>query len=154
MNLLKCVLCLLLAGSATQVDVFKKEMAPLQNAVDSAITETGARIMSNSKATYLEGYGVVVVVEVMLEAPRNPFSGLKTPEETRKIVKTRQQDVTSKLSDLLKEKIAKTDSVGANDSLTLIVHILNTNPVDVPDLPSQLVITMKKSAAQPTVQKL
>jgi hypothetical protein len=154
MNLFKSVLFLMLAGSTTQVDVFKKEMVPLQNAVDSVATGSGARIMSNSKATYLEGYGVVVVMEVMLDNPSNPFSGATNREETRKTVKARQQDLTVKLSDLLKDKTGKTESVGPSDSLTLIVHILNSNPVDVPDLPTQLVISLKKSATQPVVRAL
>jgi hypothetical protein len=154
MILLKQLLCLFLVSGATQLDTFKKEMAPLQNAVDAAISGTGARVMLSPKATYLDGYGVIVVTEVMLEPPANPFSGLNNGEETRKIVYKRRDDMTAKLSDLVKDKVGKTDSLGTDDSLTLIVHILNSNPVAVSDLPTQLVITMKKSATDVTVRKL
>src|ERR1051326_4272327 len=132
MILLKPILCLLLTAAATQVDVFKKEMAPLQNSVDAAVAGTGAQVMSNSKATYLEGYGVIVVLEITLERPRSPFDSVKTPDAIRTTVTNRQKDVTTKLSELLKERIGKTESLGATDSLAFIFHILNTNPADVP----------------------
>ena len=154
MSLLKTVLLLLLAGAATQVDIFKKEMAPLQSSVDTTVSGIGARVMSNAKATYLDGYGVVVVVEVMLEPPRNPFDGFKTSDATKAIINTRYKELTGKLSDLVKDRVAKTDSVGATDSLTIIVHILNSNPADVPNLPGQVVITMKKTGSGPTVREL
>src|SRR5215831_8563748 len=155
MIFLKSVLCLLLAGGFTQVDtIFKKEMVPLQSAVDVAITSTGSRIMNSPKATYLPDYGVIVVVEVALEAPPNPFDGFKTSEAAKKNINTRYKDLTTKLSDLVKEQVAKTDSVAATESLSVVVHILNSNPAAMPNLPSQLVITMKKSGSEPSIRTL
>jgi hypothetical protein len=153
MIFLKSVLCLLLAGGFAQTDtIFKKEMGPLQSAVDVAITSTGSRIMSSPRATYLDDYGVLVSVEVALEAPPNPFDGFKTSDATRKAVNTRYKDLTTKLADLVKEQVAKIDSVGATESLSVVVYILNANPADAPNLPSQLVITMKKSGSEPSVR--
>jgi len=96
----------------------------------------------------------VLMVEASLEEPRNPFSTVKTPQETRKIVSSRLQDITARLSDMVKDKTNKTESVGPNDSLSIVVYILNYNPADVPDLPGQLIITMKKDATEPTVRKM
>jgi hypothetical protein len=154
MTLLKTVLVLLLAGGAAQIDIFKKEMAPLQASVDAAVSNTGTRVMSNSKATYLDEYGVVVVVEVMLEPPRNPFDGFKTSDATKAIINTRYKELTTKISDLVKDRVVKTDSVASTESLTVIVHILNSNPADVPNLPGQLVISMKKTGTGPSIREL
>ena len=155
MIFLKSALCVLLAGGFTQADTpFKKEMVPLQSAVDVAITTTGTRIMNSPKATYLDDYSVIVVVEVALEPPPNPFDGFKVTDATRKMINTRYKDLTTKLADLVKEQVAKTDSVGATESLSVVVHILKTNSVAVPNLPSQVVISMKKSGSEPSIRVL
>ncbi len=73
--MLNSILCLLMfaSGATMQVDTFKKEMAPLQGAVDSVMGAAGARVMSESKATYLDGYGVVVTLQVVLEQSPQSF---------------------------------------------------------------------------------
>jgi len=145
--MLKTILCLLMFAGSTQTDAFKKEMTPLQNSVDTVVSSTGARFMGSegSKATYLEGYGVVVVLEVMLEPPSGPF-GPTRGDQVKTIVSQRRQQLESKLSDLLKQQVTKMESVGPTESLAVIVHILNVTRADVPDLPKQLVLSVKKEA--------
>ena len=64
----------MLLAPAQPADHFKKDAPSLQADVDQAITPAVYRIMQNSMASPLEGYGVVVVLEVTLEPPPNPFS--------------------------------------------------------------------------------
>ena len=139
-------LLLILAGAPQQDAAFKKEMGPLQDAVQGVVTASVARVMSDPKAAYLEGYGVVVAMEVALEQPPNIFSKVKSGPELRSSIAQRRKDIKDKLGELLKQRIVKTDSIGAAESLSVIVHLMNTTPNDVPDLPRQLVITVKKDA--------
>ena len=73
--LMKWLIVLLVAAgpqSAPQLDVFKKDMVPLQSAVDSLVTSTGAQVTPSgrSHAAYIEGYGVIVTLEIAFEAPQ------------------------------------------------------------------------------------
>jgi hypothetical protein len=151
--MLNSILCALLMFSTAMqfgsTDVFKREKNSLQNDVDAVINSTGASLPSrgdNSKASYLDGYGVVVVLEVVLEPPPNPFSSPKTSEQVKKVVAQRLQQIQEKVSDWLKARVTTTESVGASDALAVIVHFVNTTPADVPNLPSQVVISVKKAA--------
>ena len=101
--------------------------------------------MNASRATSLDGYGIVVVLEVMLEQPPNPFSSVKAPDEVRTVVGKRRKEITDKLSDLLKARI-KTASISPAESIAVIVHLLNATRADVPDLPNQLVLSVRKAA--------
>ena len=146
--MLKSILCLLIFAGSTQVDTFKKEMEPLQSGVNTAVTSTSATFTSSgqSKATYLEGYGVIVVSEVVLEPPVNIFGSPKTSDQVKTIVAQRYQQLKDRLSVLLKQQIVKTGSVGPTESMAFIVHLSNYTRADVPDLPKQLVIMVKKDA--------
>src|SRR5262245_25468956 len=139
------VLFMLLAP-AQPVDLFKRDAPTLQADVDQAVSPVVYRIMQNSMASPLEGYGVVVVLEVALEPPPNPFSSTKTGDQLRALVTRRQKEIKDKVSELLKQRVLKTDSVGATESLTVVVHMLNVTRADVPDLPSQLVFSVRKDA--------
>jgi hypothetical protein len=132
-----------------QADRLKKESQPLQSAINDVINNTvpGFGLLTPSRATYLEGYGLVVTLEVSLEPTRNPFSSPKTPAEVRNIVSQRRKEIRDKLTALLTERVASLESVGPAESVAVIVHILNTNPADLPDVPAQLVLTMKKQTA-------
>ena len=141
----------LLLLAPPQVDAFKafkKEMSPLQSAVDTAVTSAGAQVLYRSRAAYLEGYGIVVSLEVAFEGPQNPFSGFKPPQETRALVTQRRKEVQDKMTALVKERIATTDSIGSTEFLTIVIHVLNTNPADVPNLPVQILVTAKKDSRQ------
>ena len=127
-------------------ELFKKDKPALQTEVDEVVNPAVTRVMRNSLASYLDGYGVVVVLEVALEQPPNPFSGTKTAEQLRTSVGRRQKEIKDKVSEFLKQRVVKTDSVGATESLTVVIHMLNVTRADVPDLPTQFVISVRKDA--------
>jgi hypothetical protein len=139
------VLFMLLAPPQA-ADHFKKDRMTLQADVDEVVNPAVARITRDSMASYLDGYGVVVVLEVTLELPPNPFSSPKTGGQLRSSVERRQKDIKEKVSEFLKQRVVKTESVGATESLTVVVHMLNVTRADVPDLPTQLVISVRKDA--------
>ncbi len=153
--MLRLILCfLLISGSAfAQVqppaEKIKKDIESLQNGVNDVVGTTipGFGLLQGAKGTYLDGYGVVVTVEVALEPPRNPFTGIRSPAEVRTAVNKHRKDIVEKLTALLKQRAPALESVGAAEAATVIVYILNTNPADVPDLPAQLVFTAKKDPA-------
>jgi hypothetical protein len=126
-----------------QLDLFKKESVVLRAAIDE-IVNASVQGRAESKATYLEGYGAVFMIEAALEPTRSPFSSAKTPDEVRKIVTDRRKTIETKLEALLKQRVATLQSVGSTDSVTVVLYLFNANPVDVPDLPSQIVFTVKK----------
>ncbi len=131
----------------TVIDAFKKEAVPLQIEVEEAVNSVVpglSGVVGRPQATYLEGYGVVVSLEVSLAPTRTPFSSPKTPAEVRTIVKQRQKLVEEKLGSVLKDLVAKEQFLTEADSLTIALHLFNSNPVDLPTLPSQLVLTVKK----------
>ena len=149
MMLMKFLVLLLLA-SAPQVDVFKKEMGPLQSAIDGLVTSTGAQVTPSgrSRAAFIEGYGIIVSLEIAFEAPQGIFDTPKKPAEVRTLVARRRKDIQEKLTAFLKQRVATTDSIGATDSLAIVIHVLNTTPSDIPNLPLQIVMTAKKDSPQ------
>ena len=147
--MLKTLVCLVLAGALqAPVDAFKKEMTPLQTEVDKLVGDTGARVMSPSKAALLDGYGVVVTVTVALEPPGNLFSAAAAKEEVIRNVTRRQKDLKDKVPAMIKQRVISLESVGAEESLTIVVHLENYNPAWVPNLPHQFVFSVKKSSPQ------
>jgi hypothetical protein len=152
--MLKPILCLLMLIGSSQTETLKKEIAPLQADVDVAVGSTGAKVFTNAKGAYLDNYGVVVMLEAMLEATRNPlFSAAPTRDQVRASVDRRMKDIKEKVSELLKERVSRMSSIGPTESLTVIVYISNTNPAEVPDLPSQIIFSVKKDApAQVKIQ--
>jgi hypothetical protein len=140
------LLAVFLLLAPTTVDAFKKEMAPLQSAVDALITSTGAQVIQRSHAIYLEGYGIVVSTEIVLERPQGIFDSPKPPAELRSLITQRRKDLQDKLTAFVKERIVRTESIGPTDSLTIVIHVLNSNPVELPTLPVQLQVTVKKDA--------
>ncbi len=154
MMMLKIVLCLLfvsipgLSQTTAQLDRVKKDAVQFQGEINDLIAGApGILVLQSAKATYLDMYGVVVTVEVALERPRNPFSASRSPEELRTVVSERRQQVQTRLSTFLKQRVPSLESIGAAQSVTVIVHLMNTNPADVPNLPSQLIFSVKKQDA-------
>ena len=140
------ILSLLMLLQVAPTDVFKKEMAPLQSAVDAVVTPVVARVLQSSKASQLEGYGVVVTVEVTLEIPRTPFSSSAAAGEIQASVARRRKDLTDKMRAFVKERVTTMASVASAESLTVIVHVANFNLADLPNLPKQILFTAKKEA--------
>lgn len=144
--MLKTLFGLLLLVVPLQLDTFKKEMAPLQSAVDSVVLATGSQVLQRSRATYLDGYGAVVSLEIAFDAPQSPFSGAKTPAQVRSAVSQHRKDIQDKMSAFMKQHVSTMDSIAPTDSLAIAIHVLNTNPADVPDLPVQILMTVKKQS--------
>lgn len=135
--------------SKAQVEKFRKEAMFLQEAINEAVQSAvpGFALSQRTNSVYLEGTGAVFTLEASLEPTRNPFSSQKTPAEIRTIVTERRKAVKQKLLDFVKQKAATLESVPATESITIVLNLLNTNPADVPDLPSQLIIIVKKQDA-------
>ena len=149
----KLIVCILLfAASAfavtdkAQMDNFKKESQVLRNAIGDAVGSVipGRSYLDLPKASYLDGYGAVITLEASLAPTRSPFSSPETPEQVRKTVNQRRKDLTQKLEALLKQRVGTMQSILPNDSVTIVLYLLNSNPADVPDLPSQIILTAKK----------
>jgi hypothetical protein len=134
------------ATSTVQTDVFRKESGALQKAVDDAIGEVaGTAILQPSKATYIEEFGIVISLEVALEQPRNIFSN---PTLTRNTVSSsvpeRQRLVREKVKQFLMQKAVSLQSLNSEQSFAIAIHIFNSNPVDNPKLPAQMIFVVRK----------
>jgi hypothetical protein len=128
-----------------QIAQFKQDSIVLTRLLDDAVsTIVPGPILQRSKATYLDGYGVVMSIEVALETPRNPFSGVRAPAEVRQLSAQRRTALKEKAVELLKDKVGGLDSVAPDEWVAIVIHMLNTNPADLPDLPTQLVVAAKK----------
>ena len=137
------------AQAATdQLSQFRQESAAITAALDEAVSSVvSGPLLQRSKATYLEGYGIVATVEVALEPPRNPFSSIKQPEEIRQLSTQRREALKEKAVELLRDNVAGLASVAESERVAIVIHLLNTNPADLPDLPTQLVVSVGKQAA-------
>lgn len=132
--------------STPQLDAFKKEAKGLQSAVnDVASASVSANgVLQPAKTTYLDGFGIVVTVEVSLAPTRTPFSGPESPEAVRKLVNERKDTIRQKFESLLQQRAVSLESIGTNESVALVLYLFNANPVDLPKLPAQIVFTAKK----------
>jgi len=151
--MLKTLVCLILAGVIqAPVDTFKREMGPLQSDTDKQVTEIGAQVLSSAKATLIDGYGVVVTVEVALEAPVNPLFPALTKEQVMANVSRRQKEIREKVTALAKQRVASLQSIGPEESLAIVVHLLNANPAMVKHA-KQFVFSVKKSNPEMVVYR-
>jgi hypothetical protein len=111
------------------------------------------RVLQRPQATYLDGYGIVVTLEVALTPPMTPFSSAVKPGEMQALSTQRQRDVKQKLSAFIAQNVTALDSLEPSQSLAVVVHFLNTNPADVTNLPSQVVVSAKKDAPQQVISR-
>ena len=127
-------------------DKVKIDANSVQNAVNDGLglSLPGWGVLQNAKGAYLEGYGIVVNVEVAFDPPMNPFTALRSPEEIRKFATQKRGEVQEKLTSILKQKVPVLASIAPTDSVSIILNVLNTNPAYVPDMPSQIIFTAKK----------
>jgi len=151
--MLRTLLCLLLAAplalaqsGTAQIDIFKKESPALQKAADLAIAEVpGSSVLQSAKAVYLEEFGIVVSLEVALEPVRNPFDVFKAPKQaSQAALNDKLKIVRDKMTRFLTQKAPTLQSLGDTQSVAVVVHLFNSNPVDSPNLPRQVVFVMKK----------
>jgi hypothetical protein len=150
--MLKTSLCILMAVSAawaqagsSSTDAIRKESEALQKAVDAAIGDVGGTsLLQPAKATYVEEFGIFVSLEVALEPPRNPFTSPAAPRTASSQVSERQRLVREKVKQFLMQKAPSLQSLKAEQSIVIAVHLFNSNPVDTPNLPKQLVFIVSK----------
>src|ERR1051326_6108755 len=84
-NMIKIILPLLLMSSALYSqaqpapDKIKPDIKTVQNAVNDVIGSSipGWGVLQGAKAAYLEGYGIVLDIELAFDPPMNPFSPQK-----------------------------------------------------------------------------
>ena len=129
-----------------RVDLIKKETASLRAVVQDAISSLApnAETLESPKATYLEGYGVVVTLYVKLgPRPGNPFNGFKSPQEIKAGAEKGRKDLQEKMEALLKQRSGTMESVSTNESVSIVIYLLPI-PADLPELPAQLILTAKK----------
>src|SRR5438874_13768080 len=82
-----------------QMDTFKKEAGPLQAAIEDSVNSAlpGAGVLEHAKATYLDGYGVVVSLEASLEPAYMPFSTARSPAQLKSLINEKKILVQQKL---------------------------------------------------------
>ena len=151
--MLKTILFFVLLASTPQADTFRKEMLPLQQSIDTTVGGVVARVLQPSKATYLDGYGIVVTLEVALTAPRTPFSSPASSAESKAAVALKLRELQLKMPILVTQKVAAFQSLAPAESFAVVIHILNTNPADVVDLPSQVVFSAKKETPEAVITR-
>ena len=128
------------------VEKISPDVRTIQNAVNEVVGTPipGGGVLQVAKGAYLEGYGIVVSLEMAFAPPVNPFSPQKTPEEIRTTAAQQLKDVQQKLTNVLKQKVAQLESVGPAESVSVVLNILNTNPAYLPDMTSQIIFSVKK----------
>ena len=136
----------ILYGQGQPVEKISPDVRTIQKAVNDVVGTPipGGGVLQVAKGAYLNGYGIVVSLEVAFDPPVNPFSPQKTPEEIRTTAAQRLKDVQEKLTNVLKQKVAQLESVGPAESVSVVLNILNTNPAYLPDMPSQIIFSVKK----------
>ena len=136
-------------------DKIRTDVRTVQTAVNDAVGGSlpGWGVLQAAKAAYLDGYGVVVTMEIAFDSPANPFTGNKSPEEIRASAAQKRKEIQEKLINVLKQKTASLDSIAPTESVAIILNVLNTNPAYVPNMPSQIIFSVKKQdAAHPSIK--
>ena len=104
--ILNSILAAILLVFAPQADHFNRERPALQQSVDGLVNPIVGRLLQPSKATYLEGYGVVVTLEVALTTPRTPFSSSVSPSDVQATVAQRSRELKQKISGFVTQRVA------------------------------------------------
>jgi hypothetical protein len=151
----KLVLSLLLMSGALYgqsqpaPDKIRADVKTVQNAVNDVVglSIPGWGVLQGAKGAYLEGYGIVLNIEIAFDPPVNPFSPQKTAEEVRTTATQKRSEVQEKLKNVLKQKLPVLASLAPGDSVAVILNVLNTNPAYLPDMPSQIIFSAKKQDA-------
>src|SRR2546428_9467140 len=139
----------ILYGQGQPVEKLKPDVRTIQSAVNDVggTPAPWGGVLQVAKGAYLEGYGIVVSLEVAFDPPVNPFSPQKSPEEIRTTAAQRLKEVQDQLTNILKQKVMLLETIAPSESVSVILNILNTNPAYLPDMPSQLIFSVKKQDA-------
>ena len=151
----KLILCVLLMSGIAYgqgqpaPEQIKADVKIVQNAVNDVVglSIPGWGVLQGAKGAYLDGYGIVLNVEVAFDPPVNPFSPLKSPEEVRTTATQKRAEVQEKLTNILKQKLPSLTSLAPGDSVAVILYVLNTNPAYMPDMPTQIILSAKMQDA-------
>ena len=65
------------------------------------------------------------------------------------ILENEEKEIQEKMSALVKQRVSTLDSIPATESLSVAVHILNSNPGDIRNLPVLIVFSSKKQSSDP-----
>ena len=160
-SMLKSIICLLMLSSSLlaqtppSAETIKKDVQTLQNAANEAVNGvvTFGRV-ADSQGNFSGWVWRRRDHGGRPGAARNPFTAMKTSGDVKTIVTQKRKALTDKLTNLLKEKVPALESIGPSESATIIVYLLNANRGDSPDLPAQLVLTLKKQDAAAGTVKL
>jgi hypothetical protein len=133
---------------AAQHQELKNQVTQLERAIDDGLSQAvPGPLLQYAKGAYLEGYGVVVTIEVALERPRNPFTAPVPDAQLRLVSTERHESLKEKTVELLSEHVAGLEALLPGEKVSVVINVMNTNPAVVRDLPSQLVITATKQDA-------
>ena len=140
--LLALVLALLPQSNADRIAEFRQAAPNITNSLDLVADEiVPGPLLQKAKATMLDGYGVVMTLEVRLDAPPSPFASRPPIDSVRRLSSARVRDLKDRIIDFMEETLPRLGAISASESLTVVVYVLNTNPVDLPDLPTQVQLT-------------
>src|SRR5438093_4648454 len=117
-------------GQASPTDEkIKADVRTIQTAVNDIVGTPipGGGVLQVAKGAYLDGYGIVVSLEVAFDPPVNPFSPQKSPEEIRTTAAQRLKEVQDKLTTVLKQKVMLLESIAPSESVSVILNIMTLN---------------------------
>src|SRR5215510_6443583 len=97
------------------------DVTSVQNAVNDVVGSSipGWGILQGAKGAYLDGYGIVLNVEVAFDPPITPFTPRKSPEEVRKTATQKRAEVQGKLTNIVKEKLPLLSTLAPGDSVAV-----------------------------------
>src|SRR5438046_9131124 len=89
------------------VEKISPDVRTIQDAVNEIVGTPipGGGVLQVAKGAYLDGYGIVVSLEVAFGPFVNPFSPQKTPEDIRTTATQRLKEVQDTLTSILKQKV-------------------------------------------------
>lgn len=146
--LLNFVLALLPQANGGRIDAFLQAVPGITDSLDQ-IADGVARgpLLQRTKATLLEGYGMVLTLELRLDDPPSPFASRTPVENARRLTAARLRTLKDDIVDFMKEALPGLSVISPTESLTVVVYVLNTNPVDLPHLPTQVLLAVTRQDA-------
>jgi hypothetical protein len=130
-----------------RADVDAAEAANLERTVDSMVGQLVPNVFRNARATYLEGYGVIVTIEVALDVPRTPFTSSRSPADVRESALGRIASIRQGAIGLVGNEAPGIEGLLPEEMVSVVVYMVNPNPVDLADLPGQIVVSARKQDA-------
>lgn len=162
-GLMALALSLALAGPAGAAPpsndsqaLLKQQMREFEAAVDSTLRQMFSdsrpfTVLEQPKATYLDGFGIVVHAEINLyptSANLMPFMTgqsldreLKNEREQKQV---RLRQLQARLQSLLLEQSGPLSQLRDGESMAVVIHLFNPRPF--PEIPGQIVVQARRQA--------